>query len=91
MSDRSKLATETYVTSLDTVRQWLVNFDGCIYGKVDELYEAYKIFVANDTNSKKVSKEKFKTQVCEHIKCKLVRTNPKEGKREWMFRSDLKN
>lgn len=86
ISERSKLASEKYATELDTVRQWLNDHDDSIlYNFVDPLYEKYKMYVQNNTNSKKVSKEKFKTQVCEIVKAKITKTYDDKGIRKLAF------
>lgn len=86
ISNRSKQASEKYVTDLDTVRQWLNDYDeSALYEFVDPLYEKYKVYVYNNTNSKKVSKEKFKTQVCEILNAKVTFTTDENGKRKRAF------
>lgn len=92
ISERSQQASEKYVTELDTVRQWINDYDDSVlYEFVDPLYEHYKLYVYNNTNSKKVSKEKFKTQVCEILKAKATFTKDENGKRKWAFVSEDDN
>ena len=92
VSERSKKATEKYVTDLDTVRQWLNDYDDSVlYNFVDPLYELYKMYVYNNTNSKKVSKEKFKTQVCEILKAKISQITDNDGKRKRCFMPENEN
>lgn len=92
ISQRSADASEKYVTDLDTVRQWVNDYDGSIlYELVDPLYNLYKQYVFDNTNSKKVSKEKFKTQVCEILKAKISRITDNDGKRKWLFVSEDDN
>lgn len=92
ISQRSADASEKYVTDLDTVRQWVNDYDGSVlYELVDPLYNLYKQYVFDNTNSKKVSKEKFKTQVCEIIKAKTSRITDNDGKRKWLFVSEDDN
>lgn len=92
ISQRSADASEKYVTDLDTVRQWVNDYDGSIlYELVDPLYNLYKQYVFDNTNSKKVSKEKFKTQVCEILKAKTSRITDNDGKRKWLFVSEDDN
>lgn len=92
ISQRSADASEKYVTDLDTVRQWVNDYDGSVlYELVDPLYNLYKQYVFDNTNSKKVSKEKFKTQVCEILKAKTSRITDNEGKRKWLFVSEDDN
>lgn len=89
VSERSQKASEKYVTDLDTVRQWINDYDGgVLYEFVDPLYNKYKMYVAENTNSKKVSKEKFKTQVCEILKAKNTFIYDESGKRKWAFVSE---
>lgn len=84
ISERSKQASERYVTELDTVRQWVNDYDDSIlYSYVDDLYNHYKAYVYDNTNSKKVSKEKFKENLCELLDVKLKRSTDDEGKRKW--------
>ena len=84
ISERSKQASERYVTELDTVRQWVNDYDDSIeYRYIDELYNNYKAYVYDNTNSKKVSKEKFKENLCELLDVKLKRSTDDEGKRKW--------
>lgn len=86
LSERSKQASDNYVTELDTVRQWANDFDDSIlYQHVDKLYESYKWYVANNTNSKKVSKEKFKDRLCELFQAKVSQVKDDEGKRVRTF------
>lgn len=86
ISERSKQASEKYVTDLDTVRQWLNDYDDSVlYAFVDPLYNFYKMYVQNNTNSKKVSKEKFKTQVCEILNAKVSRVTDDNGNRKYAF------
>lgn len=92
ISQRSADASEKYVTDLDTVRQWVNDYDGSVlYELVDPLYNLYKQYVFDNTNSKKVSKEKFKTQVCEILKAKISRITDNDGKRKWLFVSEDDN
>lgn len=92
ISQRSADASEKYVTDLDTVRQWVNDYDGSVlYEYVDPLYNLYKQYVFDNTNSKKVSKEKFKTQVCEILKAKTSRVTDNDGKRKWLFVSEDDN
>lgn len=92
ISQRSADASEKYVTDLDTVRQWVNDYDGSVlYELVDTLYNLYKQYVFDNTNSKKVSKEKFKTQVCEILKAKTSRITDNDGKRKWLFVSEDDN
>lgn len=92
ISQRSADASEKYVTDLDTVRQWVNDYDGSVlYELVDPLYNLYKQYVFDNTNSKKVSKEKFKTQVCEILKAKTSRITDNDGKRKWLFVSEDDN
>lgn len=92
ISQRSADASEKYVTDLDTVRQWVNDYDGSVlYELVDPLYNLYKQYVFDNTNSKKVSKEKFKTQVCEILKAKTSRITDNAGKRKWLFVSEDDN
>ena len=84
ISERSKQASEKYVTELDTVRQWVNDYDDSIeYRYIDELYNNYKAYVYDNTNSKKVSKEKFKENLCELLDVKLKRSTDDTGKRKW--------
>lgn len=84
ISERSKQASERYVTELDTVRQWVNDYDDSIeYRYIDELYNNYKAYVYDNTNSKKVSKEKFKESLCELLDVKLKRSTDDTGKRKW--------
>lgn len=84
ISERSKQASERYVTELDTVRQWVNDYDDSIlYSYVDDLYNHYKVYVYDNTNSKKVSKEKFKESLCELLDVKLKRSTDDTGKRKW--------
>lgn len=86
ISMRSAMASEKYVTDLDTVRQWMNDYDDSVlYKFVDPLYELYKIYVQANTNSKKVSKEKFKTQVCEILNAKVSLVNNDKGERKRAF------
>lgn len=92
ISERSQRASEKYVTDLDTVRQWINDYDGSVlYEFVDPLYNKYKMYVAENTNSKKVSKEKFKTQVCEILKAKNTFIHDENGKRKWAFVNEEDN
>ena len=92
ISQRSADASEKYVTDLDTVRQWVNDYDGSVlYELVDPLYNLYKQYVFDNTNSKKVSKEKFKTQVCEILKAKTSRITDNDCKRKWLFVSEDDN
>ncbi len=85
-SERSKIASDNYVTELDTVRQWLRDFTDTVqYNSVDKLYNLYKFYVAECTNSKKISKEKFKDRVCEMCDCKLARPKDDNGNRMYIF------
>lgn len=85
-SERSKIASDNYVTELDTVRQWLRDFTDTVqYNAVDKLYNLYKFYVAECTNSKKISKEKFKDRVCEMCDCKLARPKDDNGNRMYIF------
>lgn len=84
ISERSRQASEKYVTELDTVRQWVKDYDDSIeYRYIDELYNNYKAYVYDNTNSKKVSKEKFKENLCELLDVKLKRSTDDTGKRKW--------
>lgn len=86
ISERSKMASEHYVTELDTVRQWVKDFDDSIlYQQVDAMYNLYKMYVVENTNSKKVSKEKFKESVCELLNAKVSQIKNEEGKRVRTF------
>ena len=86
VSERSKLATEKYVTDLDTVRQWLNDFDDTVfYHTVDETYNKYKWYVSENTNSKKVSKEKFKDHISDICKVKVSQTTKDDGSRVRVF------
>ena len=86
LSERSKIASDNYATELDTVRQWANDFDDSIlYQSVDKLYELYKLYVYNNTNSKKVSKEKFKDRICELFNAKTSRVNDDKGGRIFIF------
>lgn len=92
ISDRSKQASEKYVTDLDTVRQWLNDYeDSVLYEYVDPLYNKYKQYVYDNTNSKKVSKEKFKTQVCEIVHGKISKKTNNNGDRKLCFVSQDDN
>lgn len=92
ISERSKQASEKYVTELDTVRQWLNDYDDSVlYKFVDPLYNLYKMYVQDNTNSKKVGKEKFKTQVCEILHCKTCFKRLDDGVRKWCFVSQDDN
>ena len=92
ISERSKQASEKYVTDLDTVRQWINDYDDSVlYKFVDPLYNLYKMYVQDNTNSKKVSKEKFKTQVCEILHCKTCFKTLDDGVRKWCFVSQDDN
>lgn len=92
ISDRSKQASEKYVTDLDTVRQWLNDYDNSVlYEYVDPLYNKYKQYVYDNTNSKKVSKEKFKTQVCEIVHGKISKKTNCNGDRKLYFVSQGDN
>lgn len=92
ISQRSLDASEKYVTDLDTVRQWVNDYEGSVlYELVDPLYNLYKQYVFDNTNSKKVSKEKFKTQICEILKAKTSRITDNDGKRKWLFVSEDDN
>ena len=57
--------------------------DSIEYRYIDELYNNYKAYVYDNTNSKKVSKEKFKESLCELLDVKLKRSTDDEGKRKW--------
>lgn len=86
ISERSQQASDKYVTDLDTVRQWLNDYDNSVlYKFVDPLYNLYKMYVQDNTNSKKVGKEKFKTQVCEILHCKTSKKTLDDGVRKWCF------
>lgn len=86
VSERSKKATEKYVTDLDTVRQWLNDFDDTVfYHTVDETYNKYKWYVSENTNSKKVSKEKFKDHISDICKVKVSQVTNDDGKRVRIF------
>lgn len=86
LSERSKIASDNYVTELDTVRQWVNDLDDSIlYQEVDKMYEAYKLYVYNNTNSKKISKEKFKDRVCELLDSKVAQITNNTGKRVRTF------
>lgn len=86
LSERSMQASDNYVTELDTVRQWLNDYDDCVlYQSVDKLYNLYKMYVMENTNSKKVSKEKFKDRLCELLKAKVSQITNDEGKRVRTF------
>lgn len=86
ISERSQQASDKYVTDLDTVRQWLNDYDDSVlYKFVDPLYNLYKMYVQDNTNSKKVGKEKFKTQVCEILHCKTSKKTLDDGVRKWCF------
>lgn len=88
ISERSKQASEKYVTELDTVRQWVNDYDDSVlYQFVDPLYENYKAYVYNNTNSKKVSKEKFKESICELLRAKVSQVTDSDGKRKRCFMS----
>ncbi len=92
VSVRSQQASEKYVTDLDTVRQWLNDYDdSALYNFVDPLYNLYKFYVAENTNSKKVSKEKFKTQVCEILKAKVSQITDDDGNRKRCFVPENEN
>lgn len=92
ISERSKKASDKYVTDLDTVRQWINDYnDSILYKFVDPLYGKYKFYVAENTNSKKVSKEKFKTQVCEILNAKVSRLTDDDGNRKFCFVSEDDN
>lgn len=92
ISERSKQASEKYVTDLDTVRQWLNDYDDSVlYKFVDPMYNLYKMYVQENTNSKKVSKEKFKTQVCEILHAKTSKKTLDDGVRKWCFVSQDDN
>lgn len=82
LSERSKQASDNYVTELDTVRQWVRDYeDSVLYQQVDKLYEHYKLYVYDNTNSKKISKEKFKERVCELLNAKVSQITDDTGKR----------
>lgn len=86
ISERSQQASDKYVTDLDTVRQWLNDYDDSVlYKFVDPLYNLYKMYVQDNTNSKKVGKEKFKAQVCEILNCKTSKKTLDDGVRKWCF------
>lgn len=86
ISERSKLASEKYVTELDTVRQWVNDYDDSIlYQQVDKMYNLYKTYVYDNTNSKKVSKGKFKDSICELLNAKVSRQNVTDGERTFFF------
>lgn len=86
ISERSKQASENYVTELDTVRQWMKDYDDSVLNeKVDKLYELYKVYVYDNTNSKKISKEKFKERICELVEAKTSFQTDDNGKRVWVF------
>lgn len=86
LSERSMQASDNYVTELDTVRQWVNDYDDCVlYQSVDKLYNLYKMYVMENTNSKKVSKEKFKDRLCELLKAKVSQITNDEGKRVRTF------
>lgn len=86
LSERSMQASDNYVTELDTVRQWVNDYDDCVlYQSVDNLYNLYKMYVMENTNSKKVSKEKFKDRLCELLKAKVSQITNDEGKRVRTF------
>lgn len=92
ISERSQQASEKYVTDLDTVRQWINDYDDSVlYNFVDPLYNLYKMYVAENTNSKKVSKEKFKVQICEILKAKVSRVTDEKGNRKFCFVSEEDN
>lgn len=92
ISQRSADASEKYVTDLDTVRQWVNDYDGSVlYEFVDPLYENYKCYVYNNTNSKKVSKEKFKTQICDILHAKITLATNDKGERKRAFVSEGDN
>ena len=89
VSERSKQATEKYVTDLDTVRQWLNDYDDTVfYHTVDELYGKYKWYVSENTNSKKVSKEKFKDHISDVCKVKVSQASKDDGSRVRVFIPD---
>lgn len=72
-SERSQMASDRYLSSMDNVKLWLSEYDGDILDRpVDKCYTEYKWFVDNDTNTKKVSKEKFKEKVCELVNAKIA-------------------
>lgn len=86
ISKRSQQATEKYVTDLDTVRQWLNDYDDTVFYKaVDKLYSKYKWYVSENTNSKKVSKEKFKDHIKDICKVKVSQTTKDDGSRVRVF------
>lgn len=86
LSERSIRASDNYITELDTVRQWAKDYlDSVLYEPVDKLYNLYKMYVVENTNSKKISKEKFKERLCELCKCKMSFQNDENGKRVWVF------
>lgn len=92
ISERSKQASEKYVTDLDTVRQWLNDYDDSVlYKFVDPMYNLYKMYVQENTNSKKVSKEKFKAQVCEILHAKITLSTNDKGERKRAFVSENDN
>lgn len=72
LSERSQAASDRYLMSMDNVKLWFSEYDGDIIDRpVDKCYTDYKWFVDNDTNTKKVSKEKFKEKVCELANVKI--------------------
>lgn len=86
VSERSKKATEKYVTDLDTVRQWLNDFDDTVYyHTVDEMYNKYKWYVSESTNSKKVSKTKFQDHISDICKVKVSQVTNADDKRVRVF------
>lgn len=86
LSDRSQEASDKYLMSMDNVKLWFEEYDDSIlYEKVDSCYKKYKWYVDNDTNTKKVSKEKFKEKICELANAKVSRQNDEAGKRDYFF------
>lgn len=86
ISERSRQATEKYVTELDTVRQWLNDYDDTVfYHTVEELYGKYKWYVSENTNSKKVGKGKFQDNISDICKVKVSQVTNADGKRVRVF------
>ena len=86
LSDRSQDASDKYLMSMDNVKLWFKEYDDSIlYTKVDSCYKKYKAYVDNDTNTKKVSKEKFKEKICELASAKVTRQNDESGNRDFYF------
>lgn len=86
ISERSQKASEKYVTDLDTVRQWLNDLDDTVfYHTVDEMYGKYKWYVSENTNSKKVGKQKFQDQISDICKVKISQVTSEDGKRVRVF------